>query len=68
MPHVDWETSEKYYDADQVRTMVEAIEACQPRESGRDSGRVGVRSAAERGDYHFGYMPGRSVTMFSADG
>ena len=59
-----WDHSEKYFDADTVRAIVDAIQACIQAERGEPSRRVGVRSSQERGDYHFGYRQGRSVTVF----
>lgn len=59
-----WDSSEKYFDADQVRTLVDAIEACTQDGSKESLCKIGVQSAQERGDYHFGYLQGRSVTVF----
>jgi surface carbohydrate biosynthesis protein len=66
VPHVDWGSSEKYYDADQVRVIVDAIEACDTAHRGRANQRVRVQSAAERGEYHFGHRQGRSVAIYLA--
>jgi surface carbohydrate biosynthesis protein len=59
-----WDTSEKYFDADQVRALVDAIQACAQDASKEPLRKVGVALAQERGDYHFGYLQGRSVTVF----
>jgi surface carbohydrate biosynthesis protein len=65
VPHIDWGSSEKYYDAEQVGVIVDAIEACGAADPGRADRRVRVQSAAERGEYHFGHRQGRSVAMFA---
>ena len=59
-----WDNSEKYFDARQVRILVDAIQACAQDGSKEPLRKVGVESAQERGDYHFGYLQGRSVTVF----
>lgn len=58
-----WEQSGKYYDADQVRVLIDAIQACAQNGSERPLRKVRVQSAQERGDYHFGYLQGRSVAV-----
>ena len=59
-----WDDSEKVFDAHQVRILVDAIQACAQDGSKEPLRKVGVQSAQERGDYHFGYLQGRSVTVF----
>lgn len=59
-----WDNSDKYFDADVVKAIVDAIEACPEAERGERVRAVGVQSAQERGDYHFDYRQGRSVTVF----
>ncbi|MDY6876668.1 MAG: surface carbohydrate biosynthesis protein [Chloroflexota bacterium] len=59
-----WDRSDKYFDADQIRTLVTAIQACAQEGSKEPLRKVGVQSAQERGDYRFGYLQGRSVTVF----
>jgi hypothetical protein len=63
VPDLDWHRTEKYYDAAAVRAVMEAIESAEGRGG---ACRIEVASAKERGDYHFGYMQGRSVTLFPA--
>jgi len=58
-----WDRSEKYFDAQQVRSLVDAIQACSRDGSNSPLRKVNVQSAQERGDYHFGYLQGRSVTI-----
>lgn len=55
--------SEKYFDAEGVRKLTEAIEPYMRGES--QAGKIKVQSSQERGDYHFGYRHGRAVTLFS---
>ena len=59
-----WDNSEKYFDARQVRILVDAIQACAQDGSKEPLRKVGVQPAQERGDYYFGYLQGRSVTVF----
>jgi len=55
--------SEKYFDAESVRKLAEAIEPYM--KSGLQAGKIKVKSSQERGDYHFGYVYGRAITIFS---
>ena len=59
-----WEQSEKFFDAEQVRALIDAIQVCVRDRSKEPPRKVGVLSAQERGDYHSGYLQGRSVTVF----
>jgi len=59
-----WDNSGKYFDARQVRILVDAIQACAREHWKGPLCKVGVHSAQERGDYHFGYLQGRSVVVF----
>jgi surface carbohydrate biosynthesis protein len=61
---LSWDRSDKRFDADQVRGMVEAIQACAAATAGRPLRRINTMPADERGDYHFGYEQGRSVAVF----
>jgi surface carbohydrate biosynthesis protein len=59
-----WDRSDKYFDADQVRSMLEAIAAGARSDTKEPLQSIGVQPAREHGDYRFGYRQGRSVTVF----
>ena len=59
-----WDGSAKYFDVQQVRSLVDAIQACSRDGLSSSTPNVNVQSAQERGDYHFSYLQGRSVTIF----
>lgn len=59
-----WEESEKYFDAEQVRVLVNAIQMSAQDGSKKLLGKIGVLPAHERGDYGSLSFPGRSVTIF----
>jgi len=61
---LEWDHSKKYFDADRVKIIVDAIDECAQSGSKEPLRKVGVVSAQERGDYHFGFMQGRSVALF----
>ena len=57
--------SEKYFDAEDVRKLADAIEPYLGGGPRAGAGKIKVQSSQERGDYHFGYLHGRAVTVFS---
>ena len=57
--------SEKYFDAEDVRKLADAIEPYVGGGPRAGAGKIKVQSSQERGDYHFGYRHGRAVTVFS---
>lgn len=59
-----WDFTEKHFNAEQVRTIVDAIQIYAKDFWKGPQRKVGVRLAQERGDYRFGYLQGRSVTLF----
>ena len=59
-----WDNSEKHFDVHQVKILVDAIQACVQDSSKKPLRKICVQSAQEHGDYHFGYLQGRSVTVF----
>lgn len=54
----------KRYTVEQVRAIVDAVHERAQAQTDRPLHRVGVQASQERGDYHFGYLNGRSVTVF----
>jgi surface carbohydrate biosynthesis protein len=60
----EWDRSDKYFDVNQVKAIVDAIQECAPSEPKESQRKIRVQSAQERGDYHFGYLQGRSVALF----
>ena len=63
-PKWRWDRSEKYYDAEQVRRVVDAVIECYKQEGDISFTKIGVLPSQEHGDYHFGYAFGRSVTVY----
>jgi surface carbohydrate biosynthesis protein len=59
-----WEQSEKFFNADQVRLLVDAIQLCARNGTRETLRKIGVQQAQERGDYRSRYHEGRSVTLF----
>jgi surface carbohydrate biosynthesis protein len=59
-----WDKSEKYFDVHQVKILVDAVQTCAQAGSKVPLRKIRVQSAQERGDYHFGYLQGRSVMVF----
>jgi len=63
-----WDHSEKYFDVAGVKAIVDAIAACPQGEGMEPLRMVSVESSQERGDYHFGHLQGRSVTVSPIEG
>ena len=60
-----WTGSEKHFDAPVVSHLLDSIRACEPYSSSGPWQRVRVQSSQDRGDYHFGFLHGQAVTVFS---
>lgn len=61
----DISASEKFFDAEDVRKLAEAIDPYMEGGSRPGVGKIKVQSAQDRGDYNFGYLHGRAVTVFT---
>jgi len=61
---IAWDGSEKYFDAGQVKALVDAIASCPPGPGMEPLRAMGVASSRERGGYRLAYTQGRSVTVF----
>lgn len=59
-----WEQSEKYFDADQVRTLVELLESCSANGAKRPRRRILVGPARKGREGVLGLLPTRSVAVF----
>jgi surface carbohydrate biosynthesis protein len=60
---MSWDRSEKYFDAENVQVLVDAIWSCQKLVDSMPCANVAVTPAHEHGDYHFDHSTGRSVTI-----
>jgi surface carbohydrate biosynthesis protein len=59
----EWDNSEKHFDLVDVRRMVEAVQPIAREVYGEGWCDVEAQTAKQAGDYHFGYLRGRSVTL-----
>jgi len=58
-----WDKSEKQFTTEQVQLLAGVIHTA-ARGSGKNWHKTGVQPAQQRKDYKFGYLQGRSVTVF----
>ena len=60
---LSWDGDQRFFDAAAVRNLVDAIQPVARKACGSGWAEVPVRASLERGDYHFQYKYGRSVTL-----
>jgi surface carbohydrate biosynthesis protein len=59
----EWDQGEKRYDLADIRRVVEAVQPVAREVYGEGWRDVEAQTAKQAGDYHFGYLRGRSVTL-----
>lgn len=62
----EWDEGEKHFDLGDIRRVVEAVQPVAREVYGEAWRTVQAQTAKQAGDYHFGYLRGRSITL-SAD-